>query len=157
MSPATTGEAAVDVLNLNGNRHSNDPSFSDTDTNPLFMKKITCGTPRIVRTTGVACVIISSCDFQTTAPVSLFSANSDSPGPPPPRNTRFPSITGEAALFQPMLQPAWSLIRSTIQSAFPVCSSRQESTRSWLSTYTLPSLTVGVERGPSPPLLSAAP
>src|SRR5439155_10868104 len=102
-------------------------------------------------------VIISSCDFHTTAPVSLFSASRDSPGPPPPRNSRFPSITGEAALFQGMLRPACSLIRSIVQSVLPVWASRQESARSWFSTYTLPSLIVGVERGPSPPLLSGVP
>ena len=83
MSPATTGVMAVETLKRYGAFQRSWPSAAPTETKPLCVKKITCFAPRRVATTGVECVIFSSCDFHATAPVSLLNARNDWPGPPP--------------------------------------------------------------------------
>ena len=89
------------------------------------MKKITWRSPRIVATVGVACVMVSSPVFQASWPLFLSNASRDWPGPPPATKTRLPSMTGEAALFQPMLRPAYSAITSFAQHFLPLAASKQ--------------------------------
>src|SRR5204863_8047012 len=128
MAPATTGDAAVEVLYVNGCFQSSSPSCGFTETKPDCIKKIIWRWPRMVAAVGLACVIFSSCAFQTTLPSALSKAINDSPGPPPPTKTRLSSINGDAAFCQLTFRPACSLSKSCDQTGWPVCTSKHDTT-----------------------------
>src|SRR5207245_3233293 len=97
-SPAITGEAAVEMLKGNLYRHRTWPVSACFETRPDSSRKMIWRTLAKVVGTGEAWVIFSFSPFQSSPPLTLSKASSDSPGPPPPTYTALPSTTAEAAL-----------------------------------------------------------
>ena len=137
------------------------PFWGSTATRPVWVKKMAWCTPRMSASTGVAWVILSSSPFHKTLPVFLSRPMRPWPLPPPASRRTLPSITGEAAFSHLSCTPSLSFITSCFQISLPVTASKQKTPSMESIAYTLrlsagPS-TTGVERAPSPPLLSFVP